>query len=410
MHHWKNPGMLLLYIALLCRGLFSADSISFTDAREMILRHNAAVKAAETEILAAEQGVRQAGAIPNPALSVGAERFESPEMEAAVEQTIELGGKRKLRKKAARAEVELARNARSLSRLELEGEIVRRFARLAAASARLTLLDSIIATVEATRTQIERRVAAGASRPTDLLRAEIELDRHGFERAELQRRLHHARTDFAALGDPKDSTLLRVSGSLNESPALPPLPRLRTALASSPRIVETDLEIARLDVEHTRLDAERVPDLDVAAGVKYSTEDGSSAPVFGLSMGVPLFNRSDAARKQVLHQQQALRHRRVNRLQRMETQLLGLHTRVAEIHRQSEALRNGTIPKAEKAYGMIREYYAAGSVDFTELMQSQSDMLQLHMMLLDLSLERAVLLADMMQLTALEIAIIDQEE
>lgn len=379
------------------------DTIPFAKAREIILQNNGGIQAAKTETQAAVAGIKQAGAFPNPGVSVGLDQFGDNEIEAGVEQTIELGGKRTYRKRAAQQELEAAQNTRKLTAVELEAEIIRRFIPIAVDTRKLALLDSIIATAQATRDQVQKRVEAGATRKADLIRAEIEIERLFLERSEMARQIEQARRKFAALGGEGDSALAGVSGSLNDDAAVPTMQDLGNALNACPQFKALDIESARLATQQKQLRAEIIPNLDLSAGVLKNNEDGSTSPLIGAGMTIPLFNRNGAARKQTEHQRQAVLQRRENELRLAEAEVRDLQSRLLEIDWKIRTLSTGTIPKAESVYDMLTDYYNAGSASFLDLVESQSDLLQLQIELLDVQAERAQTLADLVRTTSLQI-------
>lgn len=409
MHKWQ----LLMVPLLLCGAALRAappggegGSISFSQAREIILSKNAGLKSAGTETEAAKAGLSQARALPNPGVGLALEKFGANEFEASVEQTIELGGKRRLRTEAAQKEVDAAQNTRNLTQLELEAEIVRRFIPIATSERKLALLDSIIAISEAIKDQIQKRVNAGAARKTDLVRAEIEIEQLNLERSELVRENEQARKKFAALGAEQDLVLLSVSGSITNDAQIPSLEELRKALGNNPQLKAVDIEQARLDTQRKQLRAEIVPDLNLSAGYLQNNIENAYSPLVGLSMNIPLFNKNTAAQKQVELQRQALGQRRENTVRLLDADIQELHSRLLEIDKKIAVLSGSTIPKSESVYSMMQEYYQAGSAGFLDLSATQAEMLRLRMDLYDIQTERAQNLADLMQTTSLNIDIV----
>ena len=409
----------LLFISLLYWGALSPSMsqvplpdavISFARAREHILDHNTGLKSTATEAEAAEAGIAQAGVLPNPEFAVALERFGANEIEATVEQTIELGKKRQLRTDAARKEFEATALKGTIVKLELEAEIVRRFIPIVAAGKKIALLDSMIAIAQATRDQIQMRLEAGASKQTDLIRAEIDIEKLAMEKNGIERENERARVQFAALGDTADTALRNVSGSLAENSPVPSIDSLRRAVAASPYISGTTVEYERLAVKRKELRAEAVPDLAVSAGYLRSNSEGYHAPLVGLSMSLPIFNKNRAAQRQVDLQQRAAVERRDGDLQRSAAAVDDLYGRLRETDAKRDLLRSSTIPKAEQVYAMMLAYYNAGNASFLDLTTARSELLQLRLVVLDLQTERAQILADLMQLTSLPITIVSQEE
>jgi len=254
--------------------------------------------------------------------------------------------------------------------------------------------------------QIRKRVEAGASKKTDLVRAEIGIEKVKLERSELTRQDIQARKKFAALGGKQGPALLTVTGSVAEDLAAPSLNDLRTALDKNPSLVADRIEQERLAAQQKQLRSEEAPDLSVSAGYLRNNAEGSNSPLVGASMSIPLFNANTAAQKQAGFQQQAIGEKLENSRRNSAAEAEDLHSRILEIDKNIGALRTSAIPKAEQVYSMMQDYYNAGSAGFLDLMEAQSEMLRLRMDVLDLQEERAQLLADLMESTSLPIQIV----
>ena len=382
------------------------DAIPFSQAHELILASNNGIKALQSDRKAAQEGVKQARIIPNPSGSITLEKFGGNEIEATIGQAIELGGKRRLRTEAATKELEIACTMLKLTGIELETEIIRRFIPIAIISRKLTLLDSIIRTAEATKTQICIKVEAGAARKTDLIRAEIGIEQLAIERSEIVREIAQARKRFAALGGECDSVLLTVTGSVNINAVIPSLDSVREAIKTSPRFAAMESQLDLLETRKKQSKAESIPDLDLSAGYINKLPENVNAPLVGLSMDIPIFNRNTAAQKQLSFQREAAIARRDNDLRLLDADIQDLYGRILEIDKKMDALRDRTIPKAETVYTMLGEYYNAGSTSFLDLTAAQSELLRLRMDLLDKESEWALVSADLMQATSLPIQIV----
>ena len=385
-------------------------SISFDRARELIIEGNCGLKAAQTDIDAAQAGIEQAGVRPNPSAAISFENFGINEFEITAEQIFELGGKRHLRIEAASKEKEAIRNSYQSVQSKLEVEMVRRFIPIATIDQKLQLIDSTIAVEESALQQIQRRIDAGVGKRADLLRAEIEIERLRLDRIELERDNTQARYNFAALGGLKDSSLLMVKGALDNGVVVPSLEQLLDATHRSPLITADAIETARLGITKKVLKAEAAPDIAVSAGFLRNSYENENAPVIGISMEIPLYNRNTAAQRQVELQQKAVTLRKDNTLRQMDAEILDLSSRVVLIDKKIALLESTTIPKAGRVYDYLQEYYLAGNAGFVDLAQSRSQLLELQIELLDMGTQRAGILADLMQITSLPIQIIKPEK
>lgn len=383
-----------------------SDSISFSDARKIIFEQNDGLKSVQIETDAAQAGVYQAEVLPNPEVEIVLDKFGTNEIEVMVGQTIELGGKRKLRYDIGNKDLESAKNNIKLTQLELESEVIRRFIPIAVTMSKLTLLDSLIATATVGKEQMKRRVDAGATKKTDLIRAEIDLEKYFLERNELIRQLEQARKKFAALGGEKANQILNVTGHIDAQESIPSIQSLQKAALSSPQIASFEIDMARLFSEQKLLRAEGTPDLNLSAGVLGSSTDKSVSPLIGLSMDIPLFDKNSAAQKKSKLQQQAVSRRKENSINLLKAEIEDLHSKLIEIDKRVSILTTSTIPKSMEVYTMLQEYYNAGNSNYLELTTTRAEMLDLQMSLLNLEAEKAFIVADLMQMTNLKFNIV----
>ncbi len=381
-------------------------SLSFSQAREIILSRNAGLKSAQTEIDAARAGVAQADTRPNPGIGVELNQFGTREIEAGVEQELELGGKRRLRTKAAQKEVDAAANSREITRLALEAEIVRRFIPIATTTRKLVVVDSILKITEVTRDMVQRRVDAGASPTTDLVRLEIDIEQLRLEHSEIRSRNHRARLQFAALGADQDSVLMNVAGELQTDIPIPDLATLQRAVHDNPAIGAYTIEQARLETKRQQLRADVVPSVHLSAGFVRNNAENDNAVTLGLSMPIPLFDRNSAAQKRAELELQASSWREENAYRLLMADIHEIHGHLQVLEQRLHSLRGTTIPKAQQVHTMVQEYYQAGNADFLALTEAQAEVLRLKLELIDTQQTRALALADLMQNTATHIQVV----
>ncbi|HEX2959219.1 MAG TPA: TolC family protein [Chitinispirillaceae bacterium] len=383
----------------------AAESVTFANARELILSRNSGLKSTITDIDAAKAGIGQAGVLPNPDISVSLDKFGANEIEATVEQRIELGDKRKLRTGAAQKEIEKAINVSQVSKVELESEIVRRFIPIAITTNMLEAVDSILKISEVTRDQIQKRVDAGGSRMTDLVRIEIDIEQLKLERSELLNKNKQARLKFAALGSEQDTALVNVTGDLDEIP-LPDIGILKKSVESNPVYKSFAIDQSLLETQRRQLHADAIPDLNLSAGYLRSNTDHYNSPLVGLSMTIPVFNKNTAAQKQLELKWKAVGEQQVNVQRLLTADIEDIHSQIVIIDRKLQALMSSTIPKAQQVYVMLQEYYNAGNAGFLDLAEAQAEMLRLKLEIIEMQQERALRLADLMQITATNIQFI----
>ena len=90
----------------------------------------------------------------------------------------------------------------------------------------------------------------------------------------------------------------------------------------------------------------------------------------------------------------------------MDAEVQDIYSRLVLIDNQINTLLSSTIPKSEKVYMMMQEYYSAGNVDYLDLSQTQTELLRLTIELYDIQAERAQKLVDLMHLSNMPIEIV----
>lgn len=378
--------------------------VPFSRAKEIILSQNAGLKSVTTEIEAAKELVSQVGTLPNPEVGLSLDNFGTEEIEISFEQTIELGNQRHLRKDAAHQETEAAVNIRNHAQLNLETEIIKLFIPIAIAEKKLLVLDSIIRTAENTRDQIQIRVENGGLRRTDLIRAEIEIEKLKLERRELVSEAKRSRMRFAALG--KDSSLIHVYGEVSDDQEIPPITTLHKALYESPDLKSFQIQKEQLIIQKKLLGAEAIPNISVSAGYARNNSEKTNSPLIGFSMGIPLFNNNAAAQRNSELRLKSVLEQRENTLRQLEVEVDDIHSKLIEADDKIKSLSGSTINKAEQVCLLMQEYYEAGNADFLDLSEARAELLQLRMELYDIQTERAQNLADLMRITSLNIQVV----
>ena len=340
------------------------------------------VLTAALEARAASADADQAGRWLNPAISIetenfagtgGLEGFDAYETTLALEQTFRLGGKRRLSKRAARAEAALASAECDVRRLEaqrLAGEL---FLELQAAIEMADVADASAGLAEEFASVVERRVDAGAAAPPELSRAKA-------ENAVLQAAADAARGEAEAralalasvwgspvvdfvLPEPEDAKLAADKTNGDRQPS--PHPRLQAAQAgANARAAATD-----------RARAGAFPDVTVSAGVRRFENTGDSAFLAGVSLPLPLFDRNqDATRAARFRTEGAqLNARAVEARLRAEQASLAAQVRAAKSRLQR--LKGEALPLAEDAYASAAEAYRVGKFDLTATLDARRSLI-----------------------------------
>ena len=147
---------------------------------------------------------------------------------------------------------------------------------------------------------------------------------------------------------------------------------------SSPRLLDDTPEVARwneevaLGKESLALaKAERIPDVDVSAGISRFEEDGTHAGTAGLSLPLPLFDRNAGGILAAKHQAtRAEYEQRAARL-RVTTDLVEAHSRLETARAEALTIKAELLPGAQQAFDAAQTGYREGKFGHLEVLDTQ---------------------------------------
>lgn len=350
------------------------SSLTLPQALDEAAARSPAVVAAEAEVAAAEARVRQSGYRSNPELSLELENIagtgelrgiQSLETTLAVNQRLDLGGRRSARVGAARAELAVQQIRLAIARADLAQSVREQFARAVATREKLAQ-----ATENMERARELARVAgilveAGRDPPLRALRARSASAQAQAEREVAEAEELAARSSLAALFG-VSNPLIGVSG---------------TALDVPPRQItpETSLEVRLADAERIAAQAgvreqlaERRLDPAVGLGVRHIRETGDFGLVAGVSMPLRVFDNNrgniDAARQSLA----AADARRASTLATTTARARNAISNVEAARRRVEALEKAAVPEATEALRLAEISYREGRATLLELLDVQN--------------------------------------
>jgi cobalt-zinc-cadmium efflux system outer membrane protein len=333
-----------------------------------------AIVAARSAVEAAEARVRQAGYRSNPELSVEVENFAGTgelsglrrtETTAALNQRLDLGGRRRTRVGVARAELASQEIRLAMVRADLAQSVREQFARAIAARERLQL-----AAENDERARELARVAgilvdAGREPPLRALRARSAAAQAAAELETARAEERASRATLASLFG-VTTPVEAVGGSLLdlEPRTIDPEQSLEVRLADAERLAAE----AALGQEQAsaRLDPA------VGLGVRHVRETGDIALVGGFSMPLQVFDRNQgniaAARSNVL----GAEARRAAALATVTVRARNAIAAVEAAEARVEALERAAIPEASEALRLAQVSYRNGRASLLELLDVQN--------------------------------------
>lgn len=371
---------------------------------DMALQNAPLLNASSERAEAAAASRAQAGALPNPELSIDAENIygdgpydgmASAEITYGISQLVEMPGKRGNRVRLAEAEHDKLYHARDTAQLVLIRDVTIMFAELAAARQEVAILEEEQALATEVRNSVAARVDAGKEPPIQKNKAEI-------ERSASQMALERARRNLTAKKHLLSSLIgedtADLSIAVNSLPALSapdPLESYRARLSQTPdaESLEADTQQAKAALLLEKANA--VPDPTFSLGVKDMRDDDAQAFVAGVSFPLPVFNMNRAGIARAGHGlNAALLDQRGAQLS-LDADLTDIYGDFSSAYSEASALKTTILPGAEEAFLFAREGYDAGKFSYLDVLDAQRTLFdarrQLNEAVLDYHRQRAAI-------------------
>jgi cobalt-zinc-cadmium efflux system outer membrane protein len=365
--------------------------LALDQALTLAMMHNPALTAVAYDVRAAEALRLQARRLPNPKLEFEVEEydrdgagFDSSESVVAISQPLELGGKRRWRRRVAEAHGELAGWAYEQQRLEVFSRTTDRFVAVIAAQQGVALAASTVELAEQTHRAVAERVEAGKEPELQASKAEAELEVVRLSQLEAESRLSGARLALVAMWGAQDAAFDAVEGSL-ELPldSVPALEDLKPRLVGNPVLARWESELRMRQAKLGGAKAARIPDLKAKVGYSQYEEDGTDAFAFGVGMLLPVFDRNQGG---VVAAELALARAETERdatATAMAIELTAAHTTFVLAQKRVVALRGKVVPAMQNAFDVAAEGYRLGKFGLLDMLDAQRKLIETRVKLLD---------------------------
>jgi outer membrane protein, heavy metal efflux system len=361
-----------------------------------------AIAAARANVQAAQGRLRQAGFRANPEISVEVENFlgsgdyagvEGAEVTVALNQRLDLGGRRSARRAGAQAALVSAELALVAAHADVAQSVRQQFAIAVAAREELRIARD----AEARAIELARiagiLVDAGREPPLRAIRARAAAAQAAAARQAAEANEIAARRTLAALFG-QDTPPASVVGEIEAlEPTLTPAEQTLEVLSA-----RADLAVAQAALEQ-ELAARRL-DPAVGIGVRHLQATGDQALVAGLSLPIPIRDGNQgniaAARAEIAAAQARLDGALVAANLRIGNARAGLQSAEARL----AALENAAIPEAGEALRLAELSYRAGKIPLLELLDAQTALAAAETALVQARLARAQAAAELTRATA----------
>src|SRR5712691_9104795 len=285
-------------------------AITISDAVSIFLQQNLQLVAARYDIDTADAEKLTARLRPNPQLSVSSANlplnlsgdfFKQQTYSYGISQTFELGGKRRKRIDSASANSELARGEFQTVVWQLTNDLKKKFYAVLLAESLLKLATENQKTFAETIKHTTELYQVGEISGLDLKRLEVEKLKFDTDVANSERDYELAVRDLrVTLGGDYRAMDIEVAGTLDYQPYQFSLAELRDkSLAARPDLKAAQLSERAADASIRLQDAQRIPDVNLGAGVNQVPAGGSTF-IFGVGVALPVYDRNQGERAKAL--------------------------------------------------------------------------------------------------------------
>ncbi len=328
----------------------------------------------------------QAGALPDPVLSLGIQndgfnglqigKMETSYYQVMLSQGLPWPGKRGLRTDVARLGADQATAAVERVRLTTEADVRRAYLDLLLARDRLALLKRLDGLWQTSAGLARARYESGDAPQSDVLRAQLELNRLRQRAVALSAQEASAIQALNRLRNRPIYDPIATTASVRDLDVAEPAPAdaaLADALARSPELAQARLATRRADRSADLARRERYPDLGVSVGVM---PRGQLDPMWtaGVSIGLPIWSSRKQGRAVA---ESEARAEAGARSQEALEQLLRL--RIAERRTASLALldtirlfRQGLLVQSRATAESTLSQYKVGKVTFASVLEANA--------------------------------------
>lgn len=353
----------------------NSQPLTLEDVLHEVQTRNPAISSAQRLVEAQRHRVVQAGALPDPTVTVSymgdATPFKTQDMDPSsyrgvtAMQMLPLGGKRELRREVARKEVGASEADELAVTRRLTADAKAAYYDYFYYGKALEITNRNKARLEQLADISEARYKVGKAMQSDVLRAHVEVSML-LQRAitlQQQRETVAARLN-TLMGNSPDSPLPPAADVKKDS--LPSFPALTpVAEANDPMLQKEQSMVERNKVAITLARKEYVPDLSV--GYMYQQRPGMP-DMYGMqfSVNIPIFYKSkqregvEQAKLELASAEESHESRKLE----LAYELKQMHAMAANAEKMLDLYDKAIVPQAELALQSAESSYSVGSVDF----------------------------------------------
>jgi cobalt-zinc-cadmium efflux system outer membrane protein len=296
---------------------------------------------------------------------------EAAELTVELSQSIELGGKRRLRREAADLGRQMAANEQLRTLADVQAITRQRYVAVLAAQERMALAREQAKLAEKSLNTAEERIKAGKAPLIDRLRLQGEASMARLTLAQVERSLVTAGQALATSWGEVQPDFDQVAGDLAILPAVPALSDVEATLEQAPDAVNRRITLELHGNELAQARAKRIPDPSLTVGWRQFEESDDNALVFGLSVPLPLFNQGQDEVAAASRRVNSAMARELSARTRAQATLRTAWQALADARAEAEVLSSQVVPAATEGFAAAELGYQAGKFGLIEILDAQ---------------------------------------
>ena len=374
----------------LLKDALSRPAMNLSDFEQLALANNPTLQQANAITRRSAGQARQAGLFPNPMAGyVGEEirggSYGGGEQGAFVQQTIPLGGKLGLRRQVFEEQKREDEIGVTLQRYRVLSDVRQSFYAALAAQETVKLQGNLLSVAADAVQTVHQLANVGQADAPDVLQAEVEAEQTATDYTASQRMFIQKFSSLAAETGRPELPLGPLQGELENPPRIESEQLEKRILEESPEVKRAEQAVIRAEAELKSASRERVPDVQLRAGLQQSNEPvneitGKPVGLLGfVTIGVtlPLFNRNqgnvEAARADLERARSEVTRLRLSLRQRVQPLL---QTYLADRDRV-DRYKTEMIPRATRAYQLYLSKYQQMGQAYPQVIVSQRTLFQI---------------------------------
>jgi outer membrane protein, heavy metal efflux system len=294
----------------------------------------------------------------------------------AVSRVIELGNKPALRRGVGDAELRKLTAVQQLRRVDLAAEVARRFIRVLADQETVNSARHGVQLAETAREVVRERVHEGASSPAALSRAEIALSRAQIELEHAEHELSTSRVKLSVLWGEEQPRFSQARGDLFALPMIEAFEDYQARLPESPELAELNADAQVQEAKLRLAEAQRAPDIVVAAGVRRLEAFDDQALVAGFAVPLGSRKRASLAQRAVRADRARVEMDREAKRLELHSALFDVYQEMRHVRAEAQSLHARVRPQAQAMLATTEDGYRAGRFSLLELADAQTQLLQ----------------------------------